>query len=225
MSCQSVKQVFSDYLDRRLPEPDRAWVTAHLSACRDCAREFAQLCEVRGALRRLQPASPPVWLATQLQVLASRERIRQQYHSTWISLFGEWVGRLRLVVDNLMRPLAIPFAGGLASALVLFSMLVPPLQFFPGPLNETPTGLYTEPSVAVASPFGVSDEVVVELTINEEGRIVDYAVRDRQMNRELISQIGNMILFTTFTPATSFGQPTPGKLLVSFRRSHIVVRG
>ncbi len=225
MSCQSVKRSLSFYVDRRLPESDRAWVTAHLSQCPECARECAQLADVRGLLRRMRPAKPPSWLNTQLQVVASRERIRQQYRSTWMLLFAEWFGRLQLVMDNLMRPLALPFAGGLASALVMFSMLVPSLQLVPGPLNETPTLFYTEPSVAAASPFGVSDEVVVELTLNEEGRIVDYTVRDRQLNRELISQIGNMILFTTFTPATSFGQPTAGKLLVSFRRSHIVVKG
>jgi hypothetical protein len=40
-----------------------------------------------------------------------------------------------------------------------------------------------------------------------------------------MSEIGNMILFTSFTPATAFGQPTPGKLLLSFRRSKVVVKG
>jgi hypothetical protein len=140
-------------------------------------------------------------------------------------LFQNWQDRFRLVVDNMMRPLALPFAGGLVSALFLFSMLVPTLRFFPGPLNETPTALYTEPTIATTSPFGVSDEVLVELIINEEGRVVDYFLRDRQMNRQLIGQIGNMILFTSFNPATSFGQPTGGRVLVSFRRSLIVVKG
>jgi hypothetical protein len=40
-----------------------------------------------------------------------------------------------------------------------------------------------------------------------------------------MAQIGNMILFTSFSPATAFGQPTAGRVWVSFRRSHIVVKG
>jgi hypothetical protein len=167
----------------------------------------------------------PRELATQLQVLASRERVRQQVYSSWSRILEHWQGRMRLVVDNLMRPLALPFAGGLLSALCMFSMLVPSLQFFPGPLSTAPTALYTEATVASASPFGVSNDILVELVINEEGRIVDYTVRDREVNRELITQLGNMILFTTFNPATSFGQPTAGRLLVSFRRSQINVKG
>jgi hypothetical protein len=225
MSCQSVRKVLAVYSDHCLPRGEEAEVEAHLARCPDCNVRYEQLLQVRETLRAMPKLRTPNQLATQLQVLASRERVRQMNHSTWRLLWHEWAGRARLVVDNAMRPMALPVAGGLVSALFLFSMLVPPLQSFRGPLNDTPTGFYTEPTIATTSPFGVTDEVMVELVINEEGRIVDYSVRDRQLSRELISQIGNMILFTSFNPATAFGQPTPGRMLVSFRRSHIVVKG
>jgi hypothetical protein len=35
----------------------------------------------------------------------------------------------------------------------------------------------------------------------------------------------NLVLFSRFAPATVFGRPTWGKVLVSFRRSQISVRG
>jgi hypothetical protein len=158
----------------------------------------------------------------ELLVLASKECARARSRSTLALVFHYWFERLRLTANNLMRPMALPVAGGLVSALFLFSMLLPPLRILPGPLSMTPTGLFTGPTIATTSPFGVSDEVLVELLIDQEGRIVDYAVA---LSREVMAQIGNMILFTSFSPATAFGQPTAGRVWVSFRRSHIVVKG
>jgi hypothetical protein len=61
--------------------------------------------EVLGhVLRSLRPRVPPSGLTTSLRVLASRERQRR--------LGADWPGRLRLFAANLMRPLALPLAGG-----------------------------------------------------------------------------------------------------------------
>jgi hypothetical protein len=49
--------------------------------------------------------------------------------------------------------------------------------------------------------------------------MVDYFVPQGQMT----SEIGNMLLFTTFTPATQFLRPTSGKVVI--RLSRIVVKG
>ena len=45
------------------------------------------------------------------------------------------------------------------------------------------------------------------------------------INEALRREIENNLLFARFTPAMAFGQPKQGKLLVSFRRSHIDVKG
>lgn len=225
MSCQSVRKVLSAYVDRRLAPTEAIRVSGHLARCAGCSATTQQLSEIRALLRAMPPVPVPEGLATQLRVAASHERRRLQNRSTWRNLFHNWHERLKLTADNMMRPFALPFAGGLVSALFLFSMLVPTLRVFPGPLNETPTILYTEPIIATTSPFGVGDEILVELIINEEGRVVDYYLPDRKMNRELLGKIGNMILFTSFKPATSFGRPTNGRVTVSFRRSQIMVKG
>jgi hypothetical protein len=39
----------------------------------------------------------------------------------------------------------------------------------------------------------------------------------------MTGEIGNLLLFATFTPATNFLQPTSGKVVI--RRSQIVVKG
>ena len=42
---------------------------------------------------------------------------------------------------------------------------------------------------------------------------------------EMQADLTKMMFFARFTPATWFGQPTNGKVLVSFRRVNYTVRG
>ena len=72
-------------------------------------------------------------------------------------------------------------------------------------------------------PF-TEDDVVVQLTVDDQGRVVDYSIPN-DVNSKLRNDIANMILFAQFHPATEFGMPIAGKVLVSFRRDKIVVRG
>ena len=177
-------------------------------------------------LRGLPPVAPPQRLLTQLQVLASREHVRQLSRSTLAALLHYWGEEIRLYVDNLMRPLAIPFAGGLVSAVFLFIMLVPTLQFHHAKTNDVPSGLFSQSvaSFATLPPFGFNEDyVVVQLTLDQTGAVVDYSIPKGNDTPQLRNDIANMILFTKFQPATEYGIPTAGTLLVSFRR--IIVRG
>jgi hypothetical protein len=223
MNCQTVQKSLSSYLDRRLSASEKSRVSEHLAICGECAWRSEQYISQREDLRSLPKISVPAKLTEELFVVALRERIRRQQPLSWPAY---WATRARLFIDNLMRPLALPCAGGLASAVFLFGVLVPTLGFPRNTANDVPTNLYTQASVENIAPFGFNnDDVVLELVINEQGRVVDYFVPKGQINRELASNIGNMILFTSFNPATMFGQPTSGRLSVSFRRSRIVVKG
>ena len=82
---------------------------------------------LRGSLKDLPPAPVPEPLRTQLQVLASRERARWNANKTVSLALHNWAVNIKLAIDNLMRPLALPLAGGLASALLLFGVVVPTL--------------------------------------------------------------------------------------------------
>jgi anti-sigma factor RsiW len=224
MSCQFTQEAISRYLDNQLTESERSSVVLHMAACGECATRHERMVELRGNLRSLPIALAPARLATELQVLASRELVRRRRRSSVSALMQSWKDRARLLIDNLMRPLALPFVGGgLTSALFIFGMLMPSLGFLHNAANDTPSGIYTEASVikvaAFASPGKSSDDTVVEVQIDGQGHMVDYNVLQGQMTGE----IGNLLLFSTFTPATMFLQPTAGKVVI--RRSQIVVKG
>jgi hypothetical protein len=226
MTCERVQRKLSAFQDRSLGPETSGVIAEHMARCRECASYSEELGELRSRLRELPRFMPPARLITQLQVLASRERAYRLSHNTLPALVHYWRVELRLVVDNLMRPFAIPFAGGLLSAVFLFLMLVPTFQFQRQMHNDVPSGLYTQSDATVDAfpPFGFSEnDIVVQLTVDDKGSVVDYSLPNGGVSAQLRNDIANMILFTKFQPATAFGLPAASKVLVSFRR--IVVKG
>jgi len=181
--------------------------------------------EVLGrALRSLPRRFPPLSVSSSLRVLASRERTR-------IANSGIAVAdRLSLFANNLMRPLALPFAGGVFSAVVLFSMwLVPTYPVRGANTFDVPTMLTTEATVKRTGPIGSSGgEVIVDVMIDGQGRMVDYTIVSGHSvldNEALRRNIENILILTEFTPATQFGQPMSGKMRLQLGSSHIDVKG
>jgi hypothetical protein len=217
-------EMVSSLLDRRVTAEEEESVLAHLESCRQCGAEFESMRELRGALRQLDTPELPARLAEDLRLLAWNERLRRLSRASFSARAQRWAARMQLVFDNLMRPMALPIAGGVLSALVMFAILVPSLAFPHNFRNDVPLWmLYTDPALQEMNPVDAGNETVVEVTIDERGRVQGYVVTQGQMTPEIEN---NLILFSRFSPATIFGQPTWGKVLVSFRRSHqISVRG
>jgi len=229
MSCRSVQDSLSAHLDGRLPEERWQVVRTHLARCGECALAYDQLLVVRRALRELPVLSPPERLSVDLSILASHERLRRLRRRSAASWLADWRAQMRLWADNLMRPVALPLAGGLLSALLLFSVLVPSIAFNRHPIpRDVPISIFTEAALESLSPFGFSqDDFVLEVLVDEKGAMVDYAEANGQrlhLDPQLRRNIENNLLFTKFQPATSFGQPTTGKMFVSFKRSHYNVK-
>jgi Putative zinc-finger len=226
MSCRTVQKSLSAFVDKALPRVEMDAVSLHLSSCRECSARSREMVEVRLHLRALPMKQLPGRLTSQLQVLASHERARR--------VAGPWrsaLEALRLAVNNLMRPVAIPFAGGVASAMFLFSMLTPTLTIRAADARtDVPAyhWLYTQGTMIDTPPFGFQgNEIEVVLTLDKNGQITDYACSEGKVSRQVMDNIGNTLLFSSFEPPTMFGQPISGKIRVTFKKvgDHIVVRG
>jgi hypothetical protein len=124
-----------------------------------------------------------------------------------------------------MRPVALPFGGGLLSALVIFSILVPTLTI---QRPEMDASLTTDPygQVVVLGSSGVyapengadvpkieptyaaypDDANVVWLMIGENGKVLDYSVAKGRLTPDMQS----IIMISKFSPATFLGLPTSG---------------
>ena len=172
---------------------------------------------VRRALLALPPVCVPPNLTTRLRVAASHERDRRVRRFAWLDIIS-------LNFNNLLKPLAVPAAGGLFSTLVLFLSLLDTLHVQPDLTYDVPIGVQTRVMVDDFSPFAANTEdLIVEVSVNEKGVVTDFRVPGGKIDKAQMLQLGNLILYSTFTPATTDGRPTPGKLVVAFH--HINVRG
>src|SRR5438128_278303 len=80
---------------------------------------------------------------------------------------------------------AAPVAGGLTSALFIFGTLVPYLGLLRIPATDKPAAQYTE--AVESGDFGsrTSDDTLLEVQIDDQGRMVDYSVLQGQMNSDV----------------------------------------
>jgi hypothetical protein len=169
-------------------------------------------------LRNLLPRVPPTGLTTSLRVIASRERQRRIEGQSFSKVCARWLNRMRLTVRDMLRPLMLPATGGVFSAVVLFSMwLVPTYPLRTKMIVDIPTQLTTGVQVQRSVAAGLSDSVLVDVDVDDQGRLLDYqivsgadVVADPLMRRRLET----VLWFTTFSPATSFGMPMAGKARV-----------
>jgi hypothetical protein len=227
MSCENVQGQISLLLDRRLSAEERGMVLTHLGSCRKCTAHLESAQKLRAAMLEMNRTRVPSALHTRLRVIASHEQQRRLLRSNPLSYVRYWIDRVHLAFDNLMRPFALPIAGGSFSALVMFCMLVPSLTFRH---NLSDQSLITDPYGSVVlwsanGPFSPADSGnypliqpvyqttpddanVVELTIDEAGRVTDYTLTQGKLTRDL----RDIIMFSQFKPATLLGLPTYGKV-------------
>ncbi len=227
MSCDHVRDLIDLLIDRRLQGrvagSQRDEAMAHVAACHSCGATFKAASGQRAVLRSLAAPSVPDKLAANIRVIASHERARQLTRITWRARWDAFCDRASLHFENMMKPVALPIAGGLISALLMFGVLIPSVSYARIRTIEPPSPVFTEPDGQVvgegefprlesANQPSSNGRVVVLLVIDDRGRVRDYHVTQGAMTPE----VQNFILFSIFTPATMFGKPTWGEVQAVF---------
>jgi len=230
MNCHWIRRALPAYLDGQLDEPEQERVREHLAHCRECSNVSEQQVRIRASLGMLPTLVPPASLRYTLRSLASREIARRQMGLGLAGRLARWTEDWQFRLNVLMRPWALPFAGGLVSAVLLFALFLP-MYAVPAKsvIGDVPTMLFTEATVNHVPNFDMNeDEVLVDLVVDGQGRIVDYSAPQGQAwlrNAALRRRLENALLFTNFTPSTMFGQPASTRVRLTIRRSQIDVKG
>ena len=215
MTCESVRRLVSLYREEEMPRREREIVSAHLPACEDCDLHSRDQRRVQASLRRLPRMAVPQTLTSKLMVSASYDRERRQGAGEFSSPWRRWLTRAHLSVQDMMKPLAVPAAGGLLSSILFFTMLVNTFALQMPAQDDIPLGVFTQATVDTVSPFGFTgSEMTVELSIDKDGRVVGISTRNVKLTREEMNHLGRLVLFTKFNPATADGQPVSGKILL-----------
>jgi hypothetical protein len=215
MTCESVRELVSLFREEEMPLHERALVSSHLSLCRECNLHHKELLYLQSSLRRMPRRIVPKALTSKLIVTASYDRERRQGAGEFSSPWQRWLTRAKLVTRDLMRPLALPAAGGLLSSILFFTMLVDTFALQMPAQDDVPLGILTQATVDTVSPFGFTGlEMTVELSIDKDGRVDGISTNNVKLTREEMNHLGRLVLFTKFNPATYDGQPVSGKILL-----------
>jgi len=220
MKCTEAKSMFSPYLDGAVTGTEMMALTRHLDSCGRCQREYVSLRRTQQLLMSVGRRQAPADLSLKLRLAISREvaQSRRPYFHD-----------LRIRVENAVQGFMVPATAGLATAVVIFAFL---MGFLALPLQsnaDVPLSLNTAPRLQqsafeTAVDSIADDSLVIEAYVDSNGRVEDYRVLSSpQDTKGLPTQVKNMLIFTTFRPATSMGQPTAGRAVLTF--SKISVKG
>jgi hypothetical protein len=224
-SCKSVRRSMWDYVTGGLDDVDRQLVGYHVQDCRDCDLHRKEVRSLRSGLRNLPVMHVPPILNTRLRVIASRERSRQLVRQDFQSWMKELKRQAWLLFDNLLKPFAVPAAGGILASFLCFGVIVDTLHIGPDWQNDLPLGISTEVAIDELSPFSCGHkDVMVQLSVDSDGKVTDYELpQAAHASPEELQEIGNLVLYSTFTPAVRSGWRVSSKRWIIM--SHISVKG
>jgi len=212
--CAEIRNHFSDYLDGLCPPEILRSIRFHLTYCASCQGELENWEGLGAELRALPRRRVPPDLALRLRVEISQRLHRNLLARLWVHL------------ENGLRPLLIPASGGVLAAIFCFCLFMGSTVVPASNIPDVPVQLVTPPRVDQLAPldFNTGEKPVVLVTKIDAGRRArGYRLLSGPNSPELIQRLDRIIYFSTFQPATMFGRPTDGQVVLSLRR--ITVRG
>jgi len=220
-NCWNVREQLAGYLDGALPSRQHAPMNTHLAGCGACREELQRYRKLSQAIAQVEPAAPPADLAFQIRMAVSRARSTPPWHRRWRD-------RASLFVDNMLEPIAVPATGGVLAAMFAFVLMLNHL-FLGIPLgavpNDVPVNLLQPAKLESLANFPVAGDealvessgarvLVVEAVVDARGQAVGYDILSGPSNAEVRRQLDQVILFSRFRPAMSFGRPVGGGRVV-----------
>jgi Putative zinc-finger len=216
-NCRKHQSSFSAYLDGAVSGQQMQEIARHLESCEACAEEFAELRTMQQALSTLGPAKAPADLGLRLRLAISHEQSQRK---------SSWLDTVSLKWDNAVRPMLIQVSAGFAGAVVLVGgiTLLLGMVAVPEPVmaNDEPLGAMTSPHYlysAVNPRAIVTDHdslIVVEAYVNSEGRVYDYNIVSGPTDIGVRGQVVDQLLDSVFQPASVFGSPVRGRVVLTF---------
>jgi hypothetical protein len=170
----------------------------------------------------MRPARVPADLSLKLRLAISHEVARSR---------SSYLRNLLLHFENAARGFMVPATTGLVATLLIFGLVAGILAAPPSVhanAADVPLMFSTDPEL-LPNSFGFTmgpisdDSFLIEAYVDANGRVQDYRVLSGADNPKDLRELKNMLILTTFRPATWMGTPRPGTAILSFSR--ISVKG
>jgi hypothetical protein len=215
--CDTMRASFSEYLDGAVTGREMHAIATHLRACPSCDQEFSRLREMQASLASLRSLKPPADLGLKLRVAISQQKARES--RTWVDRFSvQW--------DNALRPLLIQVSAGFAGTIALVGTIALLVGMVAAPesvmAHDVPLSAITAPhflySAAAERPIVADHDttIVVDAAINARGQVYDYRFLSGPESPEVQKQVAEQLMLSVFTPASVFGSPVRGHMILTF---------
>ncbi|MDE3179746.1 MAG: zf-HC2 domain-containing protein [Acidobacteriota bacterium] len=213
-NCAEIREYCSDHVDGICsPEVIRS-IRFHLDYCLPCQQEFERAQDVRSLLQSLPRTPAPEAIQLRLRVRMSRELHRNILGHLWVRL------------ENRFSLGLLPAIGGMVCTVFFFCLVMGSEMAPVSKMPDVPVSFVTPAQVVALAPlnFAPGDKPVVVVTyIDPAGRVLKYSVLSGQHSPALMRQLDRLIYYSRYSPATTFGKPTEGRVVLAF--SQVTIRG
>lgn len=217
IGCDAAIELMSPFIDSMVNSEEAECLRLHLHECAPCSRQLQAFISLRSLIAGIEPVPVPEDLQLDTRVKLSRER-RPNDRNRW-----------QARVDNILKPLAVPAVMGVALSLmgivILFGGLFAPREVqakedLGGPLVAT----YEPPQTTTPtlkrfsrtiSP-DLEQALSVQTEVNDKGLVMDYSIIGGSRSANVDQWLQEMLLLAQFRPATSWGNPVPSRVILSF---------
>ena len=217
IGCDAAVELMSLFIDSMVNPEEEERLRSHLPQCASCSRQLQAFISLRNLIAGSETVPVPEDLQLDARLKLSRER-RPNDRNRW-----------QARVDNILKPLAVPAVMGIALSLmgivILFGSLFAPREVHAkndlgGPLVAT----YEPPQTTTPtlkrfsrtiSP-DLEQALSIQTEVSDKGLIVDYSIIGGSRSANVDQWLQEMLLLAQFRPATSWGNPVPSRVILSF---------
>jgi hypothetical protein len=216
----ATQDTFSAYLDGELTGLEMAALSAHLDTCAHCATEFSAWKDVQRGLTELGPAPAPARLHADLRSALAQERAL----GTHLAPLPRAAHLIQQAWAATIAPVVLRATAGLfVTALILgglgwlFAAPLAAVQANDSPLANliAPRFLYAEvPPQPIETRHDTP--ILVDAKVDERGLVYDFIILQGPTDAAINTTIANNLLGSVFQPATLFGAPVRGHVVLTY---------
>jgi hypothetical protein len=221
--CSGFRTHFSAYLDGEISGRSMAAMAAHLDACPSCSLEFSAWRAMQDELAAAGRVPAPANLQRRLRAAIHREHLAQSHLSAPRRLAAFWRQTAAPLLHETVAPMALRAVAGLVIAASLLGGLT---WLYAGPMSveanddnlahlSAPRYLYSQ-----APPQSIltrnDTPILIDAKVDDRGRVYDFSIVEGPQDPAVRLQVEQNLLGSVFHPATIFGEPVRGHVMLTY---------
>jgi putative zinc finger protein len=214
IKCSRARELMSSYIDCMAEPEESQLLEFHLDDCEPCQRQLHSYISLRSLMASIEPVRPPEDLAMDTRVRLSHARS------------GGLFDRIESLLVNVLKPVLIPAASGIALTVFSFGVLFGQLTMnlravsLDSSLIAMEEPVRTTDQTNLAAPGNSGSEwrepVSVKANVDDVGRVYDFRILSGSQTPAMKQWIQNLLYTAQFAPATRLGKPINSSTILTF---------